>query len=139
MVINKVDVSFNAIWFPVILAEIYIFALGVSFFLAAAYVKYRDISYIWEVVTQAMFYLTPVLYPLSLITNDLLQKLLLLNPMAQSIQDARNVLVTTDTITIAEAYNTAFARLAIVVVVLLVLLLGLLYFKREAKTFAENI
>lgn len=139
MILNKVDVTQNALFFPIILAEIYIFALGVSLFLAAAFVKYRDMSYIWEVVMQALFYLTPILYPLTLITNVTLQKILLLNPMAQAIQDARNVLVTKETLTIAEVYGSAFSRLAVLGIVLVMLTLGVLYFKREAKYFAENL
>jgi len=139
MVLNDVSVTTSAIWFPVILLEIYIFAIGMSFFLSAAYVKYRDISHIWEVLMQAAFYVTPILYPLSLITNNDLQKLLLLNPMAQTIQDARNVLVTKDTITIAEAFGSSYARLIVFGLVIIFLLLGVLYFKREAKTFAEDL
>src|SRR4051812_46075806 len=69
LVINHVDILSTVAWFPLILLEVYILALGLSLFLAAAFVKYRDVSYIWEVILQAGFYLTPILYPLSRITN----------------------------------------------------------------------
>ena len=88
--------------------EVYLFALGLSLFLSAAFVKFRDISYIWEVILQAGFYMTPILYPLSLITNVTLQKLILLNPMAQAIQDARYAAVTHQTTT---AYSIVRRRL----------------------------
>ncbi len=139
MVINGVEPMSTVIFFPIILIEIYLFALGVSLFLAAAFVKYRDMSYIWEVCLQALFYLTPILYPLTVITNVTFQKLLLLNPMAQAIQDARNVLVTKDTITIAEVYGTPMIRILSLGTVIAVLVFGVLYFKREAKHFAENL
>lgn len=139
MIFNDVDLAKSALWFPIILAEIYIFAIGVSLFLAAAFVKYRDVSYIWEVIMQAAFYMTPILYPLSVITNLTFQKLLLLNPMAQSIQDARNALVTKETITIAEAFGTSTARVIPLGLSLAVLIIGVLYFKRESKHFAENL
>jgi ABC-2 type transport system permease protein len=139
MVIGGADISSNVVWFPLVLAEIYIFAVGISLFLAAAYVKYRDLGPIWEVIIQALFYLTPILYPLTLITNPALQQLILLNPMAQAIQDARSVLVTPHTLTIAEVYHSWTARLIAVAFTILVLVLGVLYFKREAKYFAENI
>lgn len=139
MLINGVDLMFTALWFPVILAEVYIFGLGLSLLLAAGFVKYRDLSHIWEIIIQGAFYLTPILYPLSLITNETLQKLLLLNPMGQAIQDARNVLVTTDTLTIAEVFKSPAARLLPMIVSVIVLVLGVLYFRREAKHFAENI
>jgi ABC-2 type transport system permease protein len=139
MVVNQVDLRLVGLWFPVILVEIYIFALGFSLFLSAAFVKYRDVSYIWEVFMQAGFYLTPILYPLSIIPNVTFQKLLLVNPMAQSIQDARSILVTTDTDTIVEVFDSTAARLLPLAISVAVLIIGVLYFRREAKTFAENL
>lgn len=139
MLITGVDISRNAILFPFILIEIYFLALGLSLFLAAAFVKYRDMSYIWEVILQAGFYGTPIIYPLTVVTNTDIQKLLLLNPMAQAIQDARYLLITPDTITMASAYGTRNARLISLVIVVLIFVGGLLYFKRQAGTFAENL
>lgn len=139
MILSHVDLMVSGLWLPVIIAEIYILGLGVSLFLAAAYVKYRDVSYIWDVILQAFFYLTPILFPLTLITNTDYQKILLLNPMAQAIQDARNILVTKDTVTIAEVYGSSLARVGMLIFVLVIFIAGLLYFKREAKDFAENV
>lgn len=139
MAVNQVPVAVSAIYLPLALIEIYIFGLGLSLFLSAAYVKYRDLSFIWEVCMQAGFYLTPIIYPLSVISSVTVQRLLLLNPVAQAIQDARNVVVTTETITIAEAWGTPWARLIPVAISIAVLVIGVLYFKKEAKYFAENI
>ncbi|MEK7153229.1 MAG: ABC transporter permease [Patescibacteria group bacterium] len=139
MVINKVDLTYAAFWFPVILAQIYVVSLGVSLFLAAAFVKYRDLSHVWEVALQGLFYLTPILYPLTMITNEALQKLLLVNPMAQAIQDARAILVTPETLTIAEAFHTSAARLLPLFLSLLFLIAGVWYFKKESRDFAENV
>jgi ABC-2 type transport system permease protein len=139
MMVNGVDMSESALWFPMILGEIYVFALGVSLFLAAAFVKYRDVGPIWEVILQAMFYVTPILYPLAMITNHAFQKILMLNPMAQTIQDARNAIVTNQTLTIAEVYHSSFARLIPIGICIAMLVLGVLYFKKQAKSFAENI
>lgn len=139
MVLNDVDLSSTALLLPLLLAEIYVFALGLSLFLAAAFVKYRDVSYIWEVIMQAAFYLTPILYPLSLITNDTFQKLILLNPMAQAIQDARHALVTDQTLTIGQVFDGGWYALIPLIIVALSLFIGLFYFKKESKYFAENI
>lgn len=136
---SDVDIRTEIIWLPFILLQIYLLALGVSLYLAAAYVKYRDITHIWDVLTQAGFYLTPILYPLSMITNVTFQKLLLLNPMAQSIQDARHALVTTETLTITSVYGNPNYRLLPLLLVLIILVLGVLYFKKEASHFAENL
>lgn len=139
MIVNKVDISAMILLLPLNILTIYIFSLGVSLFLAAAYVKYRDISYIWEVFLQAGFYVTPILYPLSLVTIDFVQKLLLLNPLAQAIQAARYNVVTHDTLTAEKLLGGSFYYLIPFAIVLLVFVSGLLYFKKESKYFAENI
>lgn len=138
LVINQVELSWTALLFPLSLLQIYVFGLGVSFFLAAAFVKLRDLGNIWDVITQAGFYLTPIIYPLSAIPSDLFQKIILLNPMAQAIQDARYNLVTHGTVTSWSVFDDwkSFLPLA---VVLLVILFGAWYFRRESKSFAENL
>jgi ABC-2 type transport system permease protein len=139
MFVNQVDLLITSLWLPFIVIELYALGLGLTLFLSAAHVKYRDIKHIWEVVIQGAFYVTPILYPLSLITNINFQKLLLLNPVAQSIQDARYALVTHDTITIAKVFSDSFARLIPVAICLILLLIGVFYFKKESKDFAENL
>lgn len=139
MVANHVDLSVTVLWLPLILVEMYAFALGLSLFLSAAFVKFRDLSYIWEVVLQGGFYVTPILYPLSRITNLHLQKLIFMNPMAQVIQDARYATVTHDTVTIYKLMSHSLWLYTPFAIVAAVLLGGLLYFRKEAKYFAENV
>ena len=113
-------------------------SLSIAFILSAAFVKYRDISFIWEVFTQMFFYLTPILYPVSYILDKYeIGKLVMLNPLAQIIQDLRYILVTPQS-------QTAWQLLGkfAVIPVMLVFVLGAIsvwYFKREAKYFAENV
>lgn len=139
MLINHVAVQETILWVPLILVEVYLFALGLSLLLSAAYVKFRDVSYIWEVILQAGFYLTPILYPLALITNHTFQKLLMLNPMAQAIQDIRYSAVTHQTDTIYRVFDGGYYMFIPFVIVVLVLVGGIIYFKKESKYFAENI
>ncbi len=139
MVINHVPISSKAIWFPLIVLEIYILALGLSLFLSAAFVKYRDIQYIWEVILQAGFYITPILYPLSLITNLTFQKIIMINPIAQAIQDARYQIVTTQTNTVYQVFNGGWYKFTPFIIVIVVLVVGIVYFRRQSRSFAENI
>lgn len=139
MVLNHVDIYKTAVLLPAILVEVYLFALGISLFLSAAFVKFRDVSYIWEVALQGGFYLTPIIYPLSVISNTTLQKLIFMNPMAQSIQDARYSVVTHESITVWNLFNGGWYALIPIVIVVVVLVGGLAYFKSQANSFAENI
>jgi ABC-2 type transport system permease protein len=131
----------SIVLFPFTILEIYIFALGVSLYLSALFVKFRDISYIWQVSLQAGFYLTPILYPLTQIKNVEFQKILLLNPLAQAIQDARYAVVSHDPVVITtwHAFKGGIYAIIPVVFVLAVLVTGIFYFRGQSKYFAENL
>lgn len=139
IMINHVDLLRTALWLPLILAEVYLFALGLSLFLSAAFVKFRDITYIWEVILQAGFYVTPILYAMSFIPNLKIQKAMLLNPMAQAIQDARYAVITHATPTTHRLFDGGPYMYIPFALVLLALVGGTAYFRRESKYFAENI
>jgi len=140
MVINQVPVSWEALWIIPLIIELYVFALGIAFFLAALNVKYRDTGYLWEVFMQAAFYATPVIYPLAMVVaqSEMIAKLLLLNPVAQVIQDIRYVMVTHDSITIW-SFVGGWKSLIPFVIVGAVLVVATIYFRKHSKNFAENI
>jgi ABC-2 type transport system permease protein len=137
--INHVDLLRTTLYLPLILLEVYIFALGLSLFLSAAFVKFRDIGYIWEVILQAGFYMTPILYPLSRITNLTLQKIIMLSPMSQTIQAARYSVVTHQTVTGRQVFAGGWYQFIPYVIVVVVIIAGTLYFKSQSKYFGENI
>lgn len=137
--ISKMNLLATSLWLPLILLEVYILGLGLSLWLSALFVKYRDITYIWEVIIQAGFYATPIIYPLTLIHNVTYQKILLLNPIAQAIQDARYSVVTHQTLTMHNVFSSNIVRLAPIGICFLFLIIGVFYFKKEAKNFAENL
>jgi len=139
MLTNHVILLNTIVYLPLVILEVYILALGLSFFLSAAFVKYRDVSYIWEVIMQAGFYLTPILYPLSRITDLTFQKILMLNPMAQAIQDARYATITHQSATTATVFGGGWYKLIPFITVIVVLFAGIWFFKSQSKFFAENI
>ncbi|HSX42995.1 MAG TPA: ABC transporter permease [Candidatus Saccharimonadales bacterium] len=141
MALNHVDPMRTLIFVPLLLVELYLLSLGVSLFLSALFVRFRDVSYIWDVVLQAGFYITPVLYPLSRVHNLLAEKIILLNPVAQVVQDVRYAIVShADSVTtIGRIFQGGWYRLVPFGIVLIVLAGGLAYFKSQANSFAENI
>lgn len=139
VVVNQVPITIEILLLPLYIAMLYILALGVSLFLAAAYVKFRDLSYIWEVILQAGFYATPIIYPLQMIENEAVQKILLLNPVAQVIQGARYHVVTHEALTTSALWHGSLMVLVPGLVTILIFIGGLMYFKSQANYFAENI
>jgi ABC-2 type transport system permease protein len=69
------------------------------------------------------------------------QKLIMINPMAQSIQDARYSVVSHDSkvITAHSLFNGGWYQYIPFAIVAVVLFYGIYYFKKESKYFAENI
>lgn len=117
--------------------EAFIFALGISFLLSAAFVKYRDISYIWEVVLQAGFYASAIIYPLQKVPEEI-QKWFFLNPMVQIMQDARYFIATDSSIIIWNTVSFPYTFIPFVIIAG-VAVIGWVYFKKKSKYFAEDI
>jgi ABC-2 type transport system permease protein len=139
IIFNHVDVTPKAFLVIPLIVELYIFGLGVAFFLSALFVRFRDISYIWEVIMQGAFYATPILYPLTRIPHRF-AKYLILNPMAQIIQDARHVLITPATDTIYQVYGGDKWIWSVPIgITLLIAFLSGWYFRSQSKNFAEEV
>lgn len=78
-------------YLPVILIQVYIFSLGLSFWLAELNVFFRDIEYIYHAFVTAWMYLTPLFYPIENLPN-LLQVLIKgFNPMYYYISQFRDI------------------------------------------------
>lgn len=141
--INGVHFTPLLIYLPLLILELYVFSLAVAFFLAAANVKLRDVGHLWEIFMQAAFYATPIIYPLSLVLekSEFAAKLILiLNPMAQIIQDARFLTVNqTQTLTVHKLFDDGFVVIIPLISVVLVAFLASVYFRRRSKYFAEDI
>ena len=141
MIFNGVEFTPSLALVPLYIIEIYVFALGLSLFLAALNVKYRDTSHIWEIIMQAAFYATPIIYPLSLVIekSQLAAQILLINPIAQAIQDIRYSAITEETVTIAKIFNDGIWVALPMVIVAITFIVGVIYFKKNSKYFAENM
>ena len=120
--------------------ELYLLSLGIAFLLGSINVKYRDITSIWDVIVQALFYAVPIIYPISMVANTstLAAKIILLNPIAQAVQDIRYNLITTETIT---TWNFIFNPTVIIppLIVVFILIAGALVFRKKSKFFAEEV
>jgi ABC-2 type transport system permease protein len=125
---------------PFLIIELYLLSFGIALLLGSLNVKFRDIQSIWEVLVQVLFYAVPIIYPLSMVIgySDFAAKVLMLNPIAQVIQDIRYHLITNETVTGWELLPCPGKALPIIIV-LIVFVSGVLVFKRKSKYFAEEI
>ncbi|MEK7471713.1 MAG: ABC transporter permease [Patescibacteria group bacterium] len=138
IIISGVELHRSALWMPFLIMELFIFSIAIAFYLSALYVKFRDATYIWEVIIQGAFYATPILYPVSMVPISA-AKILLLNPVAQIIQDARYVLITDKTTTISDIYGSSRYRLIPIFITIGIAICAARYFRKNSRSFAENV
>jgi ABC-type polysaccharide/polyol phosphate transport system ATPase subunit/ABC-type polysaccharide/polyol phosphate export permease len=74
------------------LALLFVFTVGLALVLSLLYVGIRDVQPIWVVTTRLLFFLTPVYYPIEQAPGDL-KRILMLNPLADVIVQARHTLI----------------------------------------------
>lgn len=143
MIFDGVQFGWTALLFPFTVLVLYAFSLGAAFFLSALYVKYRDISHIWEVFLQALFYATPIIYPLQMVIaygGTLAAQILMLNPIAVLFQAARaQVVGHENVITADQLFSNPFFIILPYVIILLVIIIGIFYFKSNQSKFAERV
>ena len=145
MIINGVEFRPTILLFPLVIIELYIFSLGLALLLSTIFVRFRDIGHIWEVIMQAWFYATPIIYPLTQLINvgwlSIAKLVLMMNPLAQIIQDARYLVVTTQTETVwgLVGQRSWWLKLAPLLIVMIVLVIGARVFKRRSPYFAEEL
>ena len=139
--ISGVTPSLTWLLVPLSLLELYLLSLGIAFLLGAINVKYRDITSIWDVCIQALFYAVPIIYPISMVMNasPLAAKVILLNPIAQAIQDIRHNLITPVSATTWETIGCYWLQILPIVLIVVLLILAALYFRKKSKFFAEEI
>ena len=86
--------TIGVIALPFLFVELYILVLGIGLLLSALFVFYRDISHVWEIMMQLLFYASCIVFPFSIVPKRW-QPWAALNPMAQLIEDMRRAVVTT--------------------------------------------
>lgn len=144
---SGIGLTIHALWVPLLLITQMLLILGLGMFLSALNVFYRDVLMILDVLLLAMFFMTPIIYPLEWMGQE--QTILgisfepavimrWLNPMASIIDGYRTVLwgtmgsdgpVAMDPIYLARTFLTC----------LIIFVVGYLFFGRLQHLFAEKL
>jgi ABC-2 type transport system permease protein len=140
--IGASDIAPSATWLLIIplLGELYLFILGFGLILAVAYTRFRDVGQLWELGAQLLFFAMPVMYSISFL-GERWQKIIILNPVAQVMQDIRRIIMgpALDPQTIAAVWGSREARLVPTAIALGAFALGLVLFHKDSKNFAERV
>lgn len=131
LIIFGVTISFNILIFPLLYVIYLPIVYGVSLMLASLYVYFRDLNNIWEVLTQMGFFLSPIVYPMSVIPDEY-KFYYMINPITRLIEMYRDVLLY-DTV----PKITDFGIILIFGIFLFTL--GSILFRKLSRRFAEEI
>jgi lipopolysaccharide transport system permease protein len=126
-----VEITPAILTLPLFLLLAIITSLGVGLWFSALNVNYRDINYVLPFVTQLWLFLTPVVYPSSMLSPRW-QLVYALNPMAGVVNGFRWALLGINS-------GLSFTLWISVAVALMLLISGLFYFKYMERTFADTI
>ena len=138
-ILNGVQFSWTVIVALPLFIELFLLATGIAFLLSTLFVKFRDLSQIWEVIMQAGMYATPIIYSLSFVMNQsvLAAKIIMLNPMAQIIQDMRYFIIDKANLPVWQVINNKAIVLIPYLIPIIVFVIGINVFNKHSKKFAE--
>jgi ABC-2 type transport system permease protein len=135
---SGVDPTWTWLLLPVVLALLTVFTAAVAMTVSALNPRFRDTAIIWSVAVTALFYATPVLYPLELVSGTL-GRLLALNPLAPLVELARKWVIDPDAPGPAAAAGGAAWLFVPAAIFVLVCVLAVWVFHREAPRIAEEL
>jgi ABC-2 type transport system permease protein len=111
---------------------------GIGMLLSVLFVRYRDIEPVWEVITQILFYGSPVLY-VSTLVDDCCERPYTSQPLAAIMTEMRHAVVDGTAPDVVTALGGAVRLLIPLSAIVGLFLLGLWAFNREAPRIAEHL
>ncbi|HST34314.1 MAG TPA: ABC transporter permease [Solirubrobacteraceae bacterium] len=132
---------------PLIILMLTVLTTGVAMLLSALFVRFRDISPIWEVVSQILFYSSPVIIPAEAVREELahgsfnhfLYHLYTLNPLVAIFQQFRHAMINRSTLSAGQIMGSWVDLLEPMALVAAIIVIGFWVFNRAASHIAEDL
>lgn len=131
MVATRAELHWTTFLVPIPLMLLVLFSLGIGLILSAVTVKFRDIMHLYSVFVTGLMYLTPVIYPMSILP-EWLYKVVMLNPITNILLMFRDLMLN----------NNLFSMSSLVIAVVetvLSLAIGLCVFYKNQDKFILNL
>lgn len=133
-----VGVSLGWILIPVLIGALVAVAVPLAMLLSSLYPKFRDLSIIWSVVVTALFYATPVLYPIEVVPEGL-RSIIMLSPLSVIFVEARKWVIDPGAMGAAEAAGGYAGLLPAAAIFVGLIVAAFVVFWREAPGVAEEL
>lgn len=129
---HKIHASIHILLFPVILVMMGLLGMGMGLIFTSLTTKYRDLKFLLQFGVQLVMWLTPIAYPLSMVTDTKLKLLLNLNPITHIIETLRIGFLGAGSFNLYWlAYSLVFAIITFVI--------GVFVFNKTEKDFIDRI
>lgn len=129
--ISQTGISIESLFFIIYLIELYLIVTGVTFILASLYMSFHDLQHIWEVLLQIGFWLTPIIYSVTVVPFQYHQ-LIFLNPLARIIEYSRDLFMNHH----IPAFNL---NLVLFIMSVVIFTAGYFVFKTQEDKVAEKL
>ena len=117
---------------PVELVHLGILGMGFGIIVSSMTTKYRDLTVLVDFGVQAWMYLTPIVYPLSTVTEGWMRNLVMLNPVTPAVEMMRYAILGKGTIDFGY-YGLSWG------ITLAVALLGIMIFNKVERNFMDTV
>jgi ABC-2 type transport system permease protein len=135
---NGVYPTWGWLELPVLIVLLTMLGLAVGMLLSVLFVRYRDVAPIWEVFSQALFYLSPILY-VSTIVPEAYQRPYTAQPLAAILTEMRHAVIDPSAPPVWDAVGGWLRLLIPLGFTVALFVIAVLYFRREAPRVAERL
>jgi ABC-2 type transport system permease protein len=135
---SGIEPTWTWLLLPVLVAALSVLTTAVSMIVASLYPRFRDVGLIWSVFSTALFYATPVLYPLERAPESL-RNVILANPLTPLLQLGREWIIDPNAPTVTELAGGRTRLLIPAAIYVAICVLAVWVFNREAPRIAEQL
>jgi lipopolysaccharide transport system permease protein len=128
---SSINIDFTLIFIPLLLFQVAITGLGFGLMISSLTSKYRDLTFVMSFGVQLWMYATPIVYPLSLVSEKY-RILFCLNPMTSVVESFRYIFFKESVIKLEYIFISIFISI-------LVLILGMIFFNKTEKSFLDTV
>lgn len=138
-VLSGNSLSFQVVLMIPIILELIILSVGFSLILSCVYVYFRDIEALWSILLQLLMYMVPIIFPINRIVeyDTTIASVLMLNPLAQIVQDSRHLIVGADHLAANQLIGNPFIVFVPYILPFIILRIGWLVFNKHSSKFSE--
>ena len=117
---------------PVFIVMLAGLGLGFGILVSSMTTKYRDLTILFTFIVQLWMYATPIVYPISMVTNDTLRTIIMANPMTSIIEAFKYA-------TLGQGYFSWFALGYSFAFMTILLVFGVVVFNKVQRSFMDTV